>query len=124
MLIEERSDSQIIFISEIEGKRRIPIMIGPLEAMAIERALKKQDFPRPLTHDLIVNIMEQVQCNFIAVRITEINGGTFFAELVVTNGDKQEFCIDCRPSDAIALLVRLEDVPLYVAENVFADAEL
>ncbi len=124
MLIEERSDSQVIFISEIDGDRRIPIMIGPLEAMAIERALKKQAFPRPLTHDLIINIMENVECRFIAVRITSFKDGTFYAELVVTNKQSEEYCIDCRPSDSIALLVRMDDVPLYVADDVFTNAEL
>lgn len=124
MLIEERSDSQIIFISEIDGERRIPIMIGALEAVAIDRALKKHEFPRPLTHDLTINIMEQLQCSLIAIRIIAFQEGTFYAELVISDNATQEYCIDCRPSDAIALLVRSEDVPLYVADDVFTDSEL
>ena len=118
MLIEERSDSQIIFIKEVDGERRVPINIGPLEALAIDRAIKKQQFPRPLTHDLLLQIAEAIGGTFIAVRIIDFQNGTFFGELMVTDSNGKEHSIDCRPSDAIALLVRLDDVPLYVADHV------
>lgn len=121
MLIEERTDSQTIFINEIEGTRRVPIMIGPLEALAIDRALKRQSFPRPLTHDLIITLLKETKSSCLAVRITAINQGTFFAELVIQDHAGQEHCIDCRPSDAIAILVRLQDVPLFVAEDVLEE---
>ncbi len=118
MLIEERTDSQIIFINEIEGKRRIPIMIGPLEALAIDRAIKKQAFPRPLTHDLIVTVLEETGNTCLAVRITDLREGTFYAELVIQDHAGQEHILDCRPSDAIAMLVRLDNVPLFVSDAV------
>ena len=123
MLIEERSDSQIMFIQEIDGERRLPINIGPLEALAIDRAIKKQQFPRPLTHDLLVNILDAVGSTCIAVRITDFTDGTFFGELLIQDHAGQEHSVDCRPSDAIALLVRLQDVPLYVAEEVLDQME-
>ena len=122
MLIEERTDSQIIFLNEIDGQRKIPIMIGPLEALAIDRAIKKQSFPRPLTHDLIVELLKQTKSACIAVRITEIREGTFYAALVIKDQDGNEHLMDCRPSDAIALLVRLDNVPLYVSEDVLNEA--
>lgn len=123
MLIEERSDSQIIFIQEIDGDRRLPINIGPLEALAIDRAIKKQQFPRPLTHDLLIQILDEVDSQCIAVRITDFKDGTFYGELLIQDHDGNEHSIDCRPSDAIALLVRLKDVPLYVAEDVLDEME-
>lgn len=121
MLIEERTDSQTIFIDEIDGKRRLPIMIGPLEALAIDRAIKQQTFPRPLTHDLIVEILKQSNSTCTAVRITDMRDGTFYAELNMQDNSGGEHIIDCRPSDAIALLVRLDNVPLFVAEHVLEE---
>ena len=122
ILIDEGSDKQIIFVAEREGSLRIPIVIGPLEAGAIDRAVKAQKFPRPLTHDLIVTLLERLGATCTAVRIVDLRDTTFFAELALKLADGTEITLDCRPSDAIAVMVRLPKVPLLIAEEVLAEA--
>jgi bifunctional DNase/RNase len=120
VLIEEQTDSQVIFLAELDGDRRLPIVIGPMEAAAINRAVKDEQFSRPLTHDLLAAVIEATGHSCREIRIVDLKEGTFFAELVLVGPDEREQVVDCRPSDAIALLVRLDDVPLTVAERVFA----
>ena len=120
VLVEEQTDSQVIFIAEIDGERRVPIVIGPHEAASIQRAVKGERFSRPLTHDLLLNVIEACGQRCSEVRIVDLEEGTFYGELVLVDDEGLETAVDCRPSDAIALLVRLEGVPLLVAESVFA----
>ena len=87
ILLEEQGDQQVIFISEKDGERRIPIVIGPLEATAIDRAVKGQRFPRPLTHDLFVNLLSTIDHDCREIRIVDLREGTFFAELIVVAPD-------------------------------------
>lgn len=122
ILLEEQGDQQVIFVTETDGKRRIPIVIGPLEATAIDRAVKGTRFPRPLTHDLILNLIEALGQRLTEVRIVELREGTFYAEAVITAADGGQTTLDCRPSDAIALLVRVPGTPLLVSEDVLAEA--
>jgi uncharacterized protein len=122
ILLEEQAEQQVIFVTEKGGKRRIPIIIGPLEALAIDRAVKGQKFPRPLTHDLIINLVQAVSYTCREIRIVDLREGTFFAELVFAGPDGKEVALDCRPSDAIALMVRLPGTPLLVEETVLAEA--
>ena len=122
ILIDESSNNQFIYVTERDGKRRIPILIGPLEAGAIDRAVKKQKFPRPLTHDLLVTMMESLGAHCRLIRIVDLREGTFFAQLHLIRADGVEITIDCRPSDAIAVLVRLPQVQLEIAEAVLAEA--
>ncbi len=122
ILLEEQGDQQVIFITEKDGERRIPIVIGPLEATAIDRAEKGQRFPRPLTHDLFVNLLSSIDHECREIRIVDLKEGTFFAELVIVGATGREIVLDCRPSDAIALMVRMPGTPLLVAEDVLAEA--
>ena len=122
VLLEEEADQQAIFIQEREGSRRIKILIGPLEALAIDRAIKKANFPRPLTHDLFVRLLEATGLTCREIRIVDLRDDTFFAEMVFTDGDGKEIVVDCRPSDAVAIMVRLPAAPLLVAEDVLAEA--
>lgn len=122
ILLEEQGDQQVIFITEQQGSRRIPIVIGPLEATAIDRAVKGNRFPRPLTHDLLLNVVEALGHRLTSVHITDLREGTFYAEVVLTARDGAITTIDCRPSDAIALLVRVPGIPLLVSETVLAEA--
>lgn len=122
ILLEEQGDQQVIFITEQGGKRRIPIVIGPLEATAIDRAVKGTRFPRPLTHDLLLNVIDTLGFHLSEVRIVELREGTFYAELLLRADDDSTHTIDCRPSDAIALLVRVPGTPLLVSEDVLAEA--
>lgn len=105
-----------LILKEINGNRRLPIIIGAFEAQSIALEMEGIKPPRPLTHDLIKNILDSMGVELSEINISELRDGTFYAKLIF---DNQE--IDSRPSDAIALAVRA-GVPIYVAEKVMDDA--
>jgi uncharacterized protein len=121
IFIREMTDMQIIELSEVEGKRSFPIVIGLPEAFAIERRLKGIEIPRPQTHDLLASVIKNLGGTLKRIVITDLADKTFFANLVVEQ-DGREIEIDSRPSDAIALGVA-EDVPIYVAEHVLEEMQ-
>jgi len=121
IFIREMTDMQIIELSEVDGDRTFPIVIGLPEAFAIERRLKGIEIPRPQTHDLLGSVIKQLGGKLKRIVINDLTDGTFFARLVVEQ-DGQEVEIDSRPSDAIALGVS-EDVPIYVAEHVLEQTQ-
>lgn len=104
-----------LILKEIAGERRLPIIIGSFEAQHIALELEGIKPPRPLTHDLIRNIIEQMGFSISYVYINELRDGTFFAKIKVDVGSIDE--IDSRPSDAIALALKFA-VPIYVNEDV------
>ena len=118
--IREMSDIQIIELTELEGTRRFPIVIGLPEAFAIERRLKGIDIARPQTHDLLSSILTTLGGRFEQIEINDLQSGTFFASLVIEHEGRQ-IRIDSRPSDAIALGVA-NNVPIYVSEHVIDEA--
>lgn len=122
IIMSEISDEQYIFLKEVEGDRAFPIVIGIFEAQSIYRAVRNVTLPRPMTHDLIVNILQELRAEPQDVLISELREHTYFARLRVRqNGSLVE--IDARPSDAIAIAVRYNPpLPIYVAEDVLADA--
>ena len=122
LAIDEEAEQQTVVVAECSGTRRFPIVIGQLEALAIDRAVKGQVFPRPLTHDLLLALFEALQAELREVRITDLRGGTFYAALVLARVDGSMVEMDCRPSDALAILVRRPGTPLMVAEAVLAEA--
>jgi len=105
-----------LILREADGLRRLPIIIGAFEAQSIALEMEGIKPPRPLTHDLVKNILDSVGSSLSEVVINDLRDGTFFAHL---NVDSQE--IDSRPSDAIALAVRF-GVPIFVNENVMDEA--
>ena len=105
-----------LILKEVEGNRRLPIIIGAFEAQSIALEIEGIKPPRPLTHDLMKNILESLDTELTEITISELKEGTFFALL---SFDNQE--IDARPSDAIALAVRF-GVPIFVAEKVMDEA--
>jgi bifunctional DNase/RNase len=116
IIISEMQDSQIIVLKEVDGERKFPIVIGSSEAMAIDRRLKSIPTPRPMTHDLLATVIEQMGGVIDRIEINNLQEHTFFARIHIRqNGDIVE--IDSRPSDAIALGVATS-VPIYVAEHV------
>jgi bifunctional DNase/RNase len=116
IIISEMQDQQIIVLKEVDGERKFPIVIGSPEAMAIDRRLKGIPTPRPLTHDLLASVIEQLGGTIERIEINNLQEHTFFAKIHIRqNGDIVE--IDSRPSDAIALGVATS-VPIYVAEHV------
>lgn len=116
IIITETGDSQVIILRERGGERHFPILIGITEALAIERRLKGIRTARPLTHDLMANIIEQLDAELEKIIISDLQEHTFYAKLIVRrNGDLME--VDSRPSDAIALGVQ-KQTPIYVDEEV------
>lgn len=121
IFIREMADMQIIELTEIDGERTFPIVIGLPEAFAIERRLKGIEIPRPQTHDLLASVIRHLGGELKRIIINDLSEGTFYAQLIVEQ-DGQEIEIDSRPSDAIALGVA-ESVPIYVAEHVLSQTE-
>ncbi len=120
IIISENNDQQIIFLKEIDGERTFPIVIGVFEATSIERRVKNQATPRPLTHDLLANTIELLGGELQDILISELREHTYFAKLRIRQeGELIE--VDSRPSDAIALAVTV-DVPIYVSEDVIEEA--
>ena len=119
LLIEESTGNQLVFIEAIEDQRRFSIAIGPLEALAIQRALVDERFPRPLTHDLMGQMMYVFGIGLREIRIVKLEQETFYAELILSGKPEGLVAIDCRPSDALALLARQGEVPLLVNEAIF-----
>ena len=116
VIISETNDEQIIVLKEVEGARQFPIVIGIWEAFAIDRNLKEKKTPRPMTHDLIENVIRQMDGTLDRIVVNDLRNQTFFAKLMIKrNGKVIE--VDSRPSDAIALAVQMK-VPIYVAEKV------
>jgi bifunctional DNase/RNase len=106
----------VVILKDMDGKRFLPILIGPFEATAIALALEGAPVPRPLTHDLMRTIFETLDARLEQVIIHDIRESTFFAKLIVrTNGEIQE--IDARPSDGIALALRMS-APIYVSDKI------
>lgn len=120
LALDEKNQSPVLILKDLEDVKVLPIWIGAMEAMAISLALNKVDFPRPMTHDLLLSVIIGMGAAISGVEITRVEEGTYYAELVLRLGD-QETRIDSRPSDAIALAVRAE-APVFVAEAVLAEA--
>lgn len=116
IMITELGDQQVIFLKEKEGDRSFPIMIGTGEALAIDRRLKEQPTPRPMTHDLLANIIDAMGGRLEKIVINDLRDHTFIATIFIRRGDDL-IEIDSRPSDAIALGVAF-DTEIYVAEQV------
>jgi hypothetical protein len=106
----------VVILKDLDGKRYLPILIGPFEATAIALALEGTQVPRPLSHDLMRTMLESMHATLEQIVIYDIKDSTFFAKLVVRqNGDTQE--IDARPSDGIALALRMQ-APIYVSDKI------
>jgi uncharacterized protein len=116
IIISEMQDQQIIMLKEVDGERTFPIVIGSGEAYAIDRRLKGIPTPRPLTHDLLANIIDHLGGEISQIEINDLENHTFYARIHIRqNGKTLE--VDSRPSDAIALGIATS-VPIFVAEHV------
>jgi bifunctional DNase/RNase len=110
----------LLLLKERDGERVLPVGIGPLEAQAIVMPLQGVHPPRPMTHDIFVEILGSLGGHLRRVEITDLIDSTFHARLMLESGG-QERSYDIRPSDAVALAVRTE-TPIFVAEDVFDQA--
>ena len=120
IIISEIHEQQVITLKEVDGDRSFPIVIGIFEATSIDRRVKGITNPRPLTHDLVASVVENMGGELQDVYINDLREHTYFAKLRIRqNGELIE--IDSRPSDAIALAVTA-NVPIYVSEDVIGEA--
>lgn len=116
LIMDPLTNSPIVILQSLEKNTLLPIWVGVFEANAIALQIERIDTPRPLTHDLIKNILLQLDANVDKIVVTDLQENTFYAVIHLRmNGDR--ITIDSRPSDAIALALRT-DAPIYVTEEV------
>ena len=115
--VEMPSNQPIVLLKEIDGSRFLPIWVGAVEATAIAFAQQGVEPPRPLTHDLMNNLVELLDATLTAVHLTEIKEGIFYATMLLRDSSGGQLTISARPSDAIALAVRSHS-------NILATQEL
>jgi len=116
LTIDPLTNTPIVILKDLDEKKAIPIWIGLFEASAIATELEKISFSRPMTHDLIYEILKTVDVEVIKVEIHDLRNNTFFANIHLIKDDKT-MVVDSRPSDAIALALRA-NAPIFVAEKV------
>lgn len=122
IIISEINENQVVFLKEVDGDRQFPILIGIFEATSIDRRVKDIQRPRPLTHDLLVDIVEQMGGELDSVVISELKNATYYASLRIRY-EGELIDIDARPSDAIAVAVTCAPpLPIYVEEEVLNEA--
>jgi bifunctional DNase/RNase len=116
LTVDPVTNSPIVILKEVDGDQTLPIWIGLLEATAIASELEGIKFSRPMTHDLFKNIMEMVDVTVVKIEVCDLKDNTYYARIHFSHGD-QEMSIDARPSDAIALSLRVK-APIFVADEV------
>lgn len=121
IVVRDGADQQYIFLSEIDGTRGFPIVIGSTEALEIQRVVHGIQPARPLTHQLTLNSIEALGGKLEAIEIVDLKHNTFFARLLVTRKGEEPVHVDARPSDAIALALRAQ-CKIRVAEHVLERA--
>jgi bifunctional DNase/RNase len=117
IVMDEKRGEQLVVLREKKGTRTLPIIIGIPEASAIKVEVSGLKPPRPLTHDLLKQTIEQLGAHLEKVIIDKLEGNTFFAKLVIKKDEAQIIEVDSRPSDGIALALRAE-APIYVNEGL------
>lgn len=118
---ERPNRTPVVILRESAGQRRLlPIFIGAAEAQAINLSLKNIETPRPMTHDLMKNLLDEVGARVERITVTALRDGTFYAEIVL-NAQGEVRTVSSRPSDAIALAVRIGS-PIYAEEDVLDEA--
>lgn len=118
---QTQSGAYALVLAEEDGERRIPIIIGGVEAQSIAIKLEGLEPPRPLTHDLFLNFAQSFDIKLKEVLIYRLEEGIFFSELVCQKGNEKEIRIDSRTSDAVALAIRF-NAPIYISEEIMKKA--
>lgn len=122
LVLRDDSDQQWLFLTERDGERTFPIVIGNPEASEIQRILANEEHPRPLTHQLAFDAIAALGAKLARVEIVDLRENTFFARLVLTTtASEEDIRVDARPSDALALAMRA-GCPIHVAESVLEQA--
>jgi uncharacterized protein len=113
---EKTVDEQQVTLREVDGTRELSILVGSYEVAVIDRIVKERPSERPLTHDLLLAIVSNLEGKVVRAVIDDLKDDTYYAKVVVKRG-KEEVAVDARPSDAIVLALKA-DAPMYVAEKV------
>ncbi len=116
LILEPKTQQNIVVLRELDGPRLLPIWIGPGEAAAIRRLLAEEPFPRPLTHDLLQLVIEGLKAKVTRIAIVELRENTFYANIFVER-EGEKLSIDARPSDSIAVALRAK-APVFVNETL------
>jgi len=116
LILEHKTQQNIVILREVDGERILPIWIGPGEAQAIRRILSEEPFPRPLTHDLLHLIVEGLKAKISRIVIADLKENTFFASVFVER-ENEVLSIDASPSDSIAVALRAR-APIFVNDKL------
>jgi len=114
---DSRNMQPVVILKEKSGERELYIWIGPVEAMALQRAMNKEVFQRPLTHELMRNIIEKAGVNIEHIEIDDLRDHTYFATIYLKGADTKLITVDARPSDSL-VLATWTGVPIFVSEKV------
>ncbi|MGI8421506.1 MAG: bifunctional nuclease family protein [Gaiellaceae bacterium] len=115
--------SPIVLLKTADGNKFLPIWIGHPEAQSILMKLQGAAPPRPMTHDLVTDMLDQLNASVIKISVTEMRDNTYFAQITLSI-DGSEIEIDSRPSDAIALALRADDAKIFVDERVIEESAI
>lgn len=115
------TNSPIVILKNDNGEKILPIWVGYMEASSIAMELEKTPRARPITHDLLKNILDSVNFSLTKIEVTDLKDNTFYAVIYLSNSE-QEIVLDSRPSDAIAIAIRT-GAPIYVNEKVIDNAQ-
>ena len=121
--IDTATGSPIIVLNDKDNRKALPIWIGSAEASAIIRKIENIKVLRPMTHDLIIDIIEKTGYKVDRIEINDVEKETYFSTIYLTDGNENEITIDSRPSDAIAVAIRV-DAPIFVSAKVLADGSV
>jgi bifunctional DNase/RNase len=120
LLMDPSTNSPIVLLKDVNGEAMLPIWVGPFEANAIASEIEKVATPRPMTHDLLRSVIQQFGGEVKRVIVTELKESTFYAVIEIEH-EGQRLVIDSRPSDAIALALRV-DCPIFVRDEVIENS--
>lgn len=121
--LDTRTGSPIVVLHDKENRKALPIWIGSAEASAIIRKIENIAVARPMTHDLVINIVQKTGYKLDRIEINDVEKETYFATLVLVDKEGKEVRVDARPSDAIAVAIRI-DAPIFVTANVLASGSV
>ena len=121
--LDVRNNHPLVILNDATKKRALPIWIGHAEAQAIARALEGFKPERPLTHDLMIQIVEKTGYKVHHIEINDLNDNTYFSSIILENSIGELIPIDSRPSDSIAISLRV-DCPILISEKVFNDGTI
>jgi hypothetical protein len=122
LMVDPITNMPIIILRDKEGQRVLPIWVGVFEANAIALQIENVTTPRPMTHDLLKNVIEDLKATVQKIVVSELKENTFYALIYLEAGGEGPVAVDARPSDAIALALRTK-APIFVEEDVIDNAK-